>query len=209
MSNIKNYLRTLCIIVALIMTATVVSPINAFAKSKSVPARVWDFFRSQGFSAEATAGIMGNCDVESGFKTTAGYAGSYGLFQTSKNKLAKFARKKGLKTTDAKAQCLHAISSMKYDLSTFSGRKRYKYPGKYVRGKWKDGGYVWWAKTVTLNYTSKHPNAIVFKKISNVKLASDIFCACCERPHRANYKERARRAQKWYKKYKNRAITEL
>lgn len=50
----------------------------------SVQARIWSFLRENGFSAAATAGIMGNMQQESGFKVTVeeySGGGGYGLCQ--------------------------------------------------------------------------------------------------------------------------------
>ena len=35
----------------------------------TVEQKIWDFFKQEGFSAEATAGIMGNLQKESGLKS--------------------------------------------------------------------------------------------------------------------------------------------
>lgn len=66
---------------------------------------VWDYLRSKGLSETATAGIMGNIDMESGFNTssTNGSSGAFGLVQWlggRKSNLYAFAKKQGKPATD-------------------------------------------------------------------------------------------------------------
>lgn len=84
----------------------------------SIEARVWFALRAAGFSAEATAGIMGNIDAESGFNPSLNEEGSgigYGLCQWSygrRTQLEEYALSKGVAPSDVETQIEFLVAEL-------------------------------------------------------------------------------------------------
>ena len=128
---------------------------------------VFNFFRNNGFSEAATAGIMGNIQNESGFKSDAiqgnGKGPAAGLFQwenyNSKTKrwkaMSDYAASKGKDWTDLQSQ-------LEYGLSEMSGSENWA---------WK-------------NYKSKSGISSLdeFKQMSDPAAAANAFMVSFERP---------------------------
>lgn len=81
---------------------------SSSSSSNSTEAVVWNYFKSKGLSDSAVAGIMGNIQQESGFKTTAQNSnGAYGLVQwlnTRKTGLNNYASSQGKSSGDLQVQ---------------------------------------------------------------------------------------------------------
>ena len=146
---------------------------------------IWDYFRNKGFSEAATAGMLGNASCESDFRATCENVQSYGIFQVDKQRddgsgYFAYARMKHSDPANVRTQSDYVYDHLNYELTTFSGRARHRYPG---------GGLVWWTTKVTLDS---------FKDMTDPEDAAEIFCACYERPFDANYAERRKRAKQYY-----------
>ena len=80
--------------------------------------KIWNYFTSQGFSKEATAGVMGNLQQESGLnpEIVGSNGRPYGLAQwlgSRRTNLEKQAKEKGVKLSDIKYQLDFLIEEMK------------------------------------------------------------------------------------------------
>lgn len=151
---------------------------------------VWNFFRANGFSEAATAGIMGNINHESGFKPANiqgnGKGPAAGLFQwenyNSKSKrwanLNQYSQSKGKEWTDTQSQLEFALNEM-----TTSNLE----------------GWAW------KHYSKKSGVSSLdqFKQMTDISNATTAFMRTFERPNesKANLPGRQTAAINYYNKY--------
>lgn len=170
--------------------------------------KIWNAFKSAGYSDAATAGAMGNAYQESGLNPKLiqgnGKGPAAGLFQwenyntkTSRWKaMADRAAKKGKKWTDLENQLEFTLTEL--ESKDIDGRFKGKY-GIINNGK---------SKTITdIDGESYTLNALPggyaeFKTIDNVEEAVKSFEAAYERAGKPNFKRRIGAAKGYYEKYK-------
>ena len=152
-------------------------------------AKVWNFFKSKEFSDEATAAIMGNIQVESGFDPSALQNGSgpaAGLFQWETyndsgsrwGDMAAYAKDKGKDWTDLTCQLEFAYSELGAELETYS-------PGNV-------------GEKITLED---------FKKMTDIDKATEVFDKCYERSDGSALEQRKGAAKEWFAKFKGQSET--
>ena len=156
--------------------------------------QIWNYFTSAGFTDEATAGILGNMSVETGGTfdpaITATPAAGLCMWENYPKKsggwkcLDTFARKRGGKWSDLKCQLDYIVYDMPNEFKWFTGKGTYTYPST--------GETVWWPEKMS---------ADEFKKLTDVDLATEIFCKVFERPSIAGMKRRQGDARAIYKLY--------
>lgn len=146
----------------------------------TVQERAWNFFRAEGFSAAATAAIMGNIDVESGFDATIeeiGNAIGYGLCQWSferRANLVNWCANNGRDYTTVEGQLAYLMYELEGGDSTCVSLMN-----QYCGGL--DG----------------------FKQLTDVAQATQIFQVCFERAGVPNMSRRIEAAQGFYNKWKD------
>lgn len=145
----------------------------------SVQERVWNYLRAKGFSAAATAGIMGNIERESGFNPRIeeyGNAVGYGLCQWSyerRTNLINWCKNNGRDYTTVSGQ----LDYLMYEL---------------------EGG-----DTTCVALMAKYGGLNGFKKMTSVEKATTVFQECFERAGAVYLQERIQFAYKYYNKWKN------
>ena len=166
-----------------------------------VSEQVWNYFRSAGFSEEATAGIMGNLMQESGMDPTAvqnGGAGpAAGITQwenytagTGRWKgMSDYAASQGKEWTDLKCQLDYIIIEMPTVFQTYSGHGTYTYP---------NGTETWWPEAITMDE---------FKALDDVDLATEIYERTFTRASIPMMSDRKSYAQSYYNMYKGMEAT--
>lgn len=150
------------------------------ASGYTVQERVWNFLRAQGFSAAATAAIMGNIQQESGFDPTIeeiGNAIGYGLCQWS------YERRTNLETW---------CNNNGYDYTTVEGQLAYLI---YEL----EGG----DPTCVSLMNQMCGGLEGFKQLTDVALATQIFQQCFERAGIPNMTNRVNAANEFYNKWKD------
>lgn len=146
----------------------------------TVQERVWNFLRAQGFSAAATAAIMGNIQQESGFDPTIeeiGNAVGFGLCQWS------YERRTNL---------INWCNNNGYDYSTVEGQLAYLI---YEL----EGG----DPTCVSLMNQMCGGLEGFKQLTDVALATQIFQQCFERAGIPNMGNRIDAANEFYNKWKD------
>lgn len=146
---------------------------------------VWQFMTNAGFTKEATAGMMGNIEWESGFKTDKIEAGTeigFGLIQWS------YTRREAIEARASKeGKDIHDIHfQLEFLLEELESGQYWSFPS---------GVY-----SFNLNMSYEQ-----FKASNNVDAATDGFCWCFERPREstANIKGRKEAAHKYYNEFKD------
>lgn len=170
------------------------------ASTKAIEKSVWDFFTGNGFSAEATAGIMGNMYQESGMNPNSiqggGKGPAAGIFQwenyTNKSSrwanLNNYAKKKGTKWTDLETQLEFALSEIQS--TDINNRLSSNHTVTDIDGQ---------------TYNIKKVNGLDgFKNISSVSDGVMSFEGAFERAGKPNFKRRIQAANTYYKRYKGR-----
>lgn len=154
-----------------------------------VQTSMYKFYRANGFTPAATAGIMGNVYQESKFKPNMiqgnGAGPAAGLFQwenyNTRSKrwaeLNKYAQSKGKDWTDAKSQMEFALKEMN-------------------EGTWM------WEKPANSGYP--HVSSLdEFKNMTNPQSAAVVFSNHFERPGKPHNEKRMAAAQEYYDTYKD------
>lgn len=146
----------------------------------TVQERVWNYLRAKGFSAAATAGIMGNIEVESGFDATIeeiGNAIGYGLCQWSyerRTNLVTWCKNNGRDYTTVEGQLDYLI----YELEE--------------------------GDTTCISLMNQYCGGLNgFKQLTDVSWATQVFQICFERAGIPNMSKRISAAQGFYNKWKN------
>ena len=98
----------------------------------TVEEQVWNYFRSIGFSEEATAGIMGNFYQESGTDPTVdgGAAAGICMFEKSTgcfSEYVAYANSKGKEWTDLQSQLEYLMKQLPSTFNTYTGLQPYYY----------------------------------------------------------------------------------
>lgn len=156
---------------------------------------VWDFFRSNGFSEEATAGIMGNIQVESDFVTSKKQYGgpAVGIFQWEGDRqtaLKEYAESQGKDWTDIEIQCDYALAEI--DGGGIYNDVFERYSGSSYPRQGQYGYDYGWAEKIDLDY---------FKNLRDVEEATIIFEQCFERAGIPNMDNRIQWSESYYESY--------
>lgn len=154
---------------------------DLFTSGASNEVIIWNFCRAQGFSAAATAGIMGNMEAESGLKpdiTEVGGYGGYGLCQWTNTGAGDAARKTNL---------INWCKSKGYDYRTLEGQLN------FMMYEFKNKPYYW----NNLGNT--------FMQLTDVWQATDrwltYFEGCTVRTPIVQWPRRIKSANLYYSKY--------
>lgn len=159
-----------------------------------VAEQCWNFLRSAGFSDEATAGLLGNFQQESGMRPDAlqgGKGPAAGLFQMEKygdygsrwGSMAKYAESKGKDWTDLQCQLEFLISEMPSQFKTYTGHGVHTYA---------NGTQTWWPEPVTVEE---------FKALTDIAKATEIFERTYERASIPRMEQRIKYAQEFYNRF--------
>ena len=146
---------------------------------------VWQFLTGAGFSKESTAGMMGNIEWESGFKTDKIEAGSgigFGLIQWSHDRRKLIEKKASKDNKD-----IHDIHfQLEYLLEELESGSYWNFPS---------GVYTF---SFNMSYNE-------FKTTSNIDKATEAFCWCFEKPAEKTAKidKRKEAAHKYYNEFKD------
>lgn len=154
----------------------------------SIEEQVWNFFVKEGFTDEATAGIMGNLYNESYLDPTCDEPASGGIacFEKSTGNFAsmqEYAASKGKDWTDLQCQLEYLLNQLPETFDTYTGLSPYY----YGTGEW-----CWWPEAMTLDE---------FKQLTDVDKATEIFCRVYERPSIARVERRQGSSREYYDKY--------
>lgn len=157
--------------------------------------QVWNYFRSAGFSEEATAGIMGNLYQESGVDPTAiqgnGAGPAAGIAQWENyntqsgrwKEMADYCESQGKPWTDLKCQLDYILIEMPGIFSVYTGNGTYTYP---------NGTVTWWPDRVTMDQ---------YKQLDDIDTAVEIFERTFERASIPNMARRISQAHAYYDMY--------
>lgn len=171
-------------------SATTVSG-GGLAKGSDTAEKIWNYFRSAGFTEEATAGILGNAERESSLNPGSHTAGTsyYGLWQLGPYfNFRETAKMKNVDwTKDVQFQCDYLLGQLK---------------GRYKNLKW--------ASSYSYTYNGKRScSSEEFSKVTNVYDATHIFyCGFENSGHNSEINsKRYAFAKKWYEKFAGKAVT--
>jgi len=154
----------------------------------SVSDTIWNVLKSEGFSDEAAAGILGNAQQESTMSPTAD-AAAYGLFQFEKSTgsasgLEDYASNLGKSKDDPETQTKYMLSLFKNEISAYSGNGIHVYD---------NGTETWWPTKLTLDD---------YKSLTDPREAAEIFERTYERPSIPMREQRKEYAADFYDLYK-------
>ena len=159
------------------------SDVGSFV-GNSIQERVWWALRDAGYSAEATAGVMGNIEAESGFNPEIIEGGSgigFGLCQWSygrRTQLEAYAASKGVEPSDVDTQIEFLLGEIT--------------PGGGANGY------------ASYNLMSNHGyTANDWKNASTPEEAAEIFCWIFERPGIPRMDVRKEAARRYYEQFKD------
>ena len=146
---------------------------------------VWQFLTGAGFSKESTAGMMGNIEWESGFKTDKIEAGSgigFGLIQWSHDRRELIEKKASKDNKD-----IHDIHfQLEYLLQELESGSYWNFPSSV------------YSFSFDMSYSE-------FKRTSDIDKATEAFCWCFEKPAEKTAKidKRKEAAHKYYNEFKD------
>ena len=164
--------------------------------------KCWNYFRSQGFSEEATAGILGNLKAESGLDPTILQNGkgpaagicqweTYNDYNSRWGRMAKNAESKGRNWTDLESQLEFLISELPSQFKEYTGRKVHTY---------SNGTQTWWPTKVTIEE---------YKKMTNISDTTQIFERVVLRPSIPHREKRLQYAKEFYSRFTGTPITDI
>lgn len=175
-------------------------------KQKLVQSIVWNYFRGNGFTEQATAAIMGNIQQESGFNPGRLQSGgpAAGLFQwenynTQSGRwlaLKGYADLKGKDWTDPGVQCEFAYNEMGGLTQLVDIFKTYS--GKGGNGTYSNGTPWGWPEKISLS---------VFKSQTDISIAVQMFEQCFERASIPRMEKRIQYATEFYNEFSGSNIT--
>lgn len=157
--------------------------------------QVWNYFRSAGFSEEATAGIMGNLYQESGVDPTCiqgnGAGPAAGIAQWENyntqsgrwREMADYCESQGKPWTDLKCQLDYILIEMPGVFRVYTGHGTYTYP---------NGTVTWWPDSITMEE---------YKQLDDIDTAVEIFECTFERASIPNMARRISQAHAYYDMY--------
>ena len=159
----------------------------------SIAEQCWNYFKTQGFSDESTAGILGNLEAESGMDPTklqSGKGPAAGICQMEKYKdynsrwgtMAKLAESRGRDWTDLESQLDFMMQDMPQQFKLYTG-KTYTY---------KNGTVTWWPEKMTLDQ---------FKALKDIAKCTEIFMRVFERPSIPHLERRIASAKTYYNQF--------
>jgi len=171
--------------------------INTNLPDGETPDKVWQFFTQNGYSKEATAGIMGNLYAESGMNPAAiqhgsGHAAGIAQWESYKNKagrwlnMSNYAKKKGKDWTDLGSQLefIHnELGSLDY----------------YFKNDIKYGGNI--AGSTLTNAGAVPTTYAEWKRSTDVDMATRQFEGAFERAGKPHMDRRLEAARGYYQKY--------
>lgn len=159
----------------------------------SVAEQCWNYFKTQGFSDEATAGILGNLEAESGMDPTklqSGKGPAAGICQMEKykdystrwGKMAKLAESRGRDWTDLESQLDFMMQDMPSQFKQFTGKTH----------TYSNGTVTWWPEKMTLDQ---------FKTLTDIAKCTEIFMRVFERPSIPHLERRVNSAKTYYNQF--------
>lgn len=171
------------------LIASLIAGLLSFASvsAKSVEKSTWDYYRSQGFSKQATAAVLGNIKQETNFNQKFNDGKVYGLYlfhDATYSGLAKYAKKKGKKRSALSVQ-------NSYFCKTVAPKNFKTYTGKTY--KYSNGTVTWWPTKMTIKQ---------FKKLKDVEKATKVWERVNCRSANPKMKNRIKYAKMYYNAYK-------
>ena len=161
----------------------------------TVKEQVWNYFKSLGFTDEATAGIMGNMEAESGVDPTSiqgnGAGPAAGICQLENyntktgrwKEMADFAASRGKDWTDLQSQLDFLMTELEAQFKSYTGKGVHYYP---------NGEWCWWPTAMTSDE---------FGMLTDIEKATEIFCRVYERPSIPHLDRRIESAKGYYNLY--------
>lgn len=170
----------------------------------SIPEKIWNYCRAEGYSEEACAAILGNGEAESGFDSDAidgtGMGDSIGIWQfTNEEKVAFLAWSGNSTSLEKQLEWMFGepdkVNGQWIDYSQNAGLGN----GTYYQGHSGVPGDISWYHTVD-----------EFKRADDIEKATFTWMACYERcsAEYSNYaSNRLANARKWYEQFTGRSST--
>lgn len=168
--------------------------------------QIWKSFRSNGFSPEATAGILGNLEQETSTfdPTLEGYNNAYGIFQFDPNGALpgykSYCNKENLSISAIDSQVKYVIKLLPSAFKSYTGGNYwhdYTVGGTVYSKPTHDRWCRWGEESLTIDD---------FKSISGgvagAEKAAEIFCRVYERAGLPRTENRKKYAKSWYNKLK-------
>ena len=165
-------------------------------EGNTVKEQVWNYLISAGFSEECAAAVMGNMEAESGVDPTkiqsggAGPAAGICQWENYNTKTGRwknlydFATNRGKDWTDLQSQLDFLMKELSSTFETYTGRERHYYD----TGEW-----CFWPTEMSSEE---------FKMLTDIDLATEIFCRVFERPSIPHMNNRINYAHSYYELYK-------
>ncbi len=154
----------------------------------SVAEQCWNFFRSNGFTEEASAGIMGNLKAETNMDPTCDVSGvTCGIACwdniNGQSPLKQAASQQGKDWTDLEFQLNYLLSGLPSAFDTYTGRSPYY----YSTGEW-----AWWPEKMSFDD---------YKKLKDIAKAAEIFERVYERASIPRIENRIQFAKEFYQQF--------
>lgn len=180
-----------------------------------VAEKCWNFLKSNGFTDEAAAGVLGNFQQESSMKPDNiqghGKGPAAGLFQMEKYKdystrwgeMAQLAESRGKDWTDLESQLLFLLQDAPGQWKSFTGQKKgtgtyqSQYADENGRHWYKNGEWAWWPDKMTFDE---------FKAITDIELATEVFERVFERASHPMMEKRIQYAKEYYNKFSGKYV---
>lgn len=155
--------------------------------SSQVAAQVWNFLKSQGFTEQAAAGVMGNLEQETHMNPALENSVTCGIAcwdnQNGSNPLKNAAKAAGKDWKDLGFQMQFLMQSLPSAFNTYTGQERHYYD---------NGEWCWWEKKMTFEQ---------FKKLTSVNEATEIFERVYERASKPMMQKRMEYANQYYQQF--------
>jgi len=161
----------------------------------TVKEQVWNYLISAGFTEESAAAVMGNMEEESGVDPTsiqsngAGPAAGICHWENYNTKSGRwkqmynFATSRGKDWTDLQSQLDYLMKELESTFETYTGRD----PHYYATGEW-----CFWPTEMSSQE---------FQALTDIDLATEIFCRVFERPSKPRMNQRIESAHGYYDLY--------
>ena len=155
--------------------------------SSQVAAQVWNFLKSQGFTEQAAAGVMGNLEQETHMNPALENSVTCGIAcwdnQSGGNPLKNAAKAAGKDWKDLGFQMQFLMQSLPSAFNTYTGRDKHFYD---------NGEWCWWEKKMSFEQ---------FKKLTSVNEATEIFERVYERASKPMMQKRMEYANQYYQQF--------
>lgn len=176
----------------------------------SVAEQAWNFLKSNGFTDEAAAGLLGNFQQESSMRPdniqgngkgpAAGLyqMETYGDYSTRWGRMAQLAESRGKDWTDLESQLLFLLEDAPGQFKNYTGQKKgsgapnSRYADENGRHWYKNGEWAWWPDAMTFDE---------FKTINDIAKATEVFERVFERAGTPQMENRIKYAQQYYNQF--------